>query len=80
MGGNIKDIILPRKRDKWNKRFGFVKTYSKLEVGKIISNVRNFKGLGRILGLTINEDSKRLSVSKGKITRVTEPEFNRYNI
>lgn len=36
----IVDIILPRKRDKRNKRFGFVKTTSELEAGKIILNAK----------------------------------------
>ncbi|KAK1389926.1 hypothetical protein POM88_018104 [Heracleum sosnowskyi] len=54
-GGNIKDIILPRKRDRWNNRFGFVKTVSEQEAGFIISNLKQYKGLGRILKMSINE-------------------------
>lgn len=30
LGGDIKDIILPKKRDILNKRYGFVKTSSEL--------------------------------------------------
>ncbi|KAK1389755.1 hypothetical protein POM88_017933 [Heracleum sosnowskyi] len=54
-GGEIKDIVLPRKRDKYNNRIGFVKTSSELEVGKIISNLKQLNGLGRILRMSINK-------------------------
>lgn len=69
MGGNVKDIILLRKRDKRNKRFGFVKTYSELEAGEIISNVKQFKGLGRILGLSINAIKEKISGSNGMVNQ-----------
>lgn len=39
-GGIVKDIILPRKRDKQNNMIGFVKTTCELEAGKIINNVK----------------------------------------
>lgn len=42
-GGDIKDISLPRKRDKMNNRIGFVKTNSELEAGRIISILKQFK-------------------------------------
>lgn len=63
LGGDIKDIILPKKRDKWNKRFGFVITKSELEAGAIISNLKQHRGLGRILRMTINDPDKRTSKS-----------------
>ncbi|KAK1359962.1 hypothetical protein POM88_044436 [Heracleum sosnowskyi] len=44
-GRQIKDIILPRKSDKRNKRIDFVKTPSELEAGRIISNLKQLKGL-----------------------------------
>lgn len=55
MGGTIKDIILPKRRDRRNNRYGFVKTTSELEADKIISNLKQFKGLGRILKMSINK-------------------------
>lgn len=60
MRGDIKDIILPKRRDIRNKRYGFVKTCSELEAGMIISNLKQFKGLGRILKMKINESKEEL--------------------
>lgn len=58
MGGVIKDIILPKKRDIRNKRYGFVKTCSELEAGWIILNLKQFKGLGHVLKMKINESKE----------------------
>lgn len=44
--GTILDIILPKKRDKRNQHFGFVKTTSETEAGWIINNVKEAGGLG----------------------------------
>ncbi|KAK1403677.1 hypothetical protein POM88_003282 [Heracleum sosnowskyi] len=57
--GNIKDTILPRKRDKRNKRFGFVKTISELEAGRIISNANEKGGLGAKIRKSINGDVRQ---------------------
>ncbi|KAK1394316.1 hypothetical protein POM88_013372 [Heracleum sosnowskyi] len=54
LGGNIIDIIFPRRRDRWNNCIGFVKTSSELEARKIISNLKQYKGLGRVLRMSIN--------------------------
>ncbi|KAK1361733.1 hypothetical protein POM88_046207 [Heracleum sosnowskyi] len=59
-GGVVKDIILPRKRDKRNQRYGFVKTISELEAGTIINNVKAFGGLGAKFRMTINQSQKAL--------------------
>ncbi|KAK1352858.1 hypothetical protein POM88_052696 [Heracleum sosnowskyi] len=53
--GQIKDIVLPKKRDKNNKRIGFIKTSTELEAGRIISNTKEFLGWGRRIILTINQ-------------------------
>lgn len=42
--GTIKDIILPRKRDKNGKRSGFIKTTSEKEAGIIINNAKEKEG------------------------------------
>ncbi|KAK1399306.1 hypothetical protein POM88_009169 [Heracleum sosnowskyi] len=52
--GEMKDIILPRKKDKRNQRFGFVKTYSELEAGRIITNVKERGGIGEKIRMNIN--------------------------
>lgn len=52
--GEIKDIILPMKRDRINKRIGFIKIVSKLEAGIIINTVKDKGGWGRRIGMTIN--------------------------
>ncbi|KAK1393875.1 hypothetical protein POM88_012931 [Heracleum sosnowskyi] len=66
-GGDIWDIILPRKRDRKGNRIGFVKTSSELESGRIISNLKQFKGLGRVLKMSINRPQEESVVKK--ITR-----------
>ncbi|KAK1363102.1 hypothetical protein POM88_038663 [Heracleum sosnowskyi] len=55
-GGKILDIILPRKRDKRNKSYGFVKTTTELEACSIISNLKQMKGLGRRLNMSVNKN------------------------
>ncbi|KAK1401457.1 hypothetical protein POM88_001062 [Heracleum sosnowskyi] len=47
------DIVLPTKRDKKNNMIGFVKTSSEEEAGRMISNVKQFKGLGQKLKMSI---------------------------
>lgn len=42
-----------------------------MEAGKIISNVRHFKGLGMILGLSINTNTKEMTVFKSQKRKVT---------
>ncbi|WOG83203.1 hypothetical protein DCAR_0102377 [Daucus carota subsp. sativus] len=54
--GKILDIILPRKRDKIGKRFGFIKTTSEREAGVIINNAKMDKELGRVIRMSINKD------------------------
>lgn len=55
--GKIQDIILPRKRDKLGKRYGFVKTFGGKEAGAIICNAKMDKSLGIKIKMSIN-DSK----------------------
>ncbi|KAL8131293.1 hypothetical protein AgCh_007282 [Apium graveolens] len=52
--GKVLDIILPRKRDKKGKRFGFVKTISELEAGTIILNAKENRGLGSKIKMSLN--------------------------
>lgn len=52
--GKILDIILPRKRDKKNKRYGFVHTVSIEEAGLIISNAKKKGGLSTRIKISIN--------------------------
>ncbi|KAL1832841.1 hypothetical protein ACET3Z_002492 [Daucus carota] len=52
--GNILDIILPKKRDRLGKRFGFVKTTDDKEAGAIICNAKQDKRLGSKISMTIN--------------------------
>lgn len=61
--GEVLDIILPRKRDKKNKRYGFVKTTSELEAGKIILNAKEKGGVAACIRMSINTLSKN---DKGK--------------
>lgn len=53
--GKVLDIILPRKRDKRNKRFGFIKTSSEEEAGLIILNAKEKGGLISRIRMRINE-------------------------
>ena len=62
--GVILDIILPRKRDKRGKIYGFVKTTSELEANTIILNVKVKGGLGSNIRMSLNE--KRLVEIKEK--------------
>lgn len=59
MVGFIKDIILSKKRNKLNNIYGFVKTSSEVEEGKIISNLKQFRRLRRILRMSINNNDKK---------------------
>lgn len=54
--GQILDIVLPKKRDKLGKRYGFIKTTSELEAGAIISNAKMDKRLGGRIGMQINKN------------------------
>lgn len=55
--GKVLDIILPRKRDKKNKRFGFVLTTSEEEAGLIIPNAKEKGGVDSRICMTINNQS-----------------------
>lgn len=57
--GTIVDINLPMKRDKRNKRYGFVKTTSESEAGEIILNVKEQGGLTTRIKMSINENVKQ---------------------
>lgn len=72
--GNVKDVILPRKRDKRNNRIGFIKVKNELEAGELINNIKQSKGLGRRLSLSINQESNK-EVSKTDLPnqRVSTP-------
>ncbi|KAK1347755.1 hypothetical protein POM88_055032 [Heracleum sosnowskyi] len=52
-GGQILDIILPKKTDKFGNRFGFVKTSSEKEARKIIDKLSGVKFLGKNLSVTL---------------------------
>lgn len=52
--GKVLDIILPRKRDQKNKRFGFVLTTSEEEAGLIILNAKEKGGLGARIRMSTN--------------------------
>lgn len=80
MGGTIKDIILPKRRDRRNHRYGFVKTTSELEAGKIISNLKQFKGLGRILKMSINKMEKAKVSGKISISPMVKSTKVRTNV
>lgn len=56
--GQIRDIILPRKRDRNGKRIGFVQTHSEKEAGAVISNAKMDKRLGRKIRMSINTREK----------------------
>ena len=56
--GQIKDIILPRKRDRSRKRFGFIKTTTEREAGAIISNAKMDRKLGSKIKMTINNSKE----------------------
>lgn len=56
--GQIKDIVLPRRRYKNNKRIGFIKTTSELEAGIIINNAKEKDGWGRRIIISINKVSQ----------------------
>lgn len=67
--GIIMDVILPRKRDKKNKRYGFVKTTSELEAGTIILNAKEKGGLAARIRMSIldkNLPRKRINPTMGK--------------
>lgn len=53
--GKVLDIILPSKRDKRNKRFGFIKTSSEEEAGLIIIIAKEKGGLLSSIRMRINE-------------------------
>lgn len=68
--GEVVDVILSRKKDKFNNRFGFVKTTNEEEAGKLISNVKKCKGLGMKMKMSINSPKvsadPRFGVEKAK--------------
>ena len=53
--GRIIDIVLPKKRDKRGKRFGFVKTTDEKEAGAIINNAKMDRKLGSKIRMSIND-------------------------
>lgn len=59
------DIILPRKRDKKGKRYGFVQTISEKEAGVIISNAKMDKRIGSKIRMSINNSN---GTTKGEIS------------
>lgn len=48
------DIVLPRKRDKNNVRYGFVKTITEEEAGKLILNAKSKGGWAAKIRIIIN--------------------------
>ncbi|KAL8135472.1 hypothetical protein AgCh_010204 [Apium graveolens] len=75
----VLDIILPRKRNKRGKRFGFVKTTSELKAGTIILNAKEKGGLCSKIKMSLNErtmrkehdvwDKKMLNFSKETVSK-----------
>lgn len=58
------DIILPKKRDRLGKRYGFVKTMDEREAGAIICNAKQDKRLGGKISMTINGKNENFSSHK----------------
>lgn len=58
--GKIKDIILPRKRDRNGKRFGFIKVANEDEVGLIINNAKEKGGLVNRIAMSINKGTRKI--------------------
>lgn len=63
--GKIIDIILPRKRDRNGKRYGFVKTTTELEAGAIINNAKMEKKLGSRISMSLNKVARGVQVGYG---------------
>lgn len=61
--GKIKDIILPRKRDKNGKRIGFIKVVSEIEPGLVISNVKEKGSLTSRIVMSINSSQKKVDIN-----------------
>lgn len=68
--GKVFDIIFPRKRDKRNSRFGFVKTSTELEAGLIINNAKEKGGLGLKIKTSINPPKKVLHQEADKSVKI----------
>ncbi|KAK1360355.1 hypothetical protein POM88_044829 [Heracleum sosnowskyi] len=58
--GKVKDIILPRKKDRNGRRIGFIKTTNELEAGTIICNAKEKGGFARKIYMRINNDGRKL--------------------
>lgn len=58
--GNIKDFILPRKKDRYGWRIDFIKTSSRGAAGKLIKLVVGSRLMGSILkaDFSMNKDIK----------------------
>lgn len=52
--GDVRDIILSGKRDRNNKKFGFIKIISESKAGIIIVNANEICGIGARLDFSIN--------------------------
>lgn len=61
--GKIKDIILPRKRDKYGNRIGFLVAENSCEADKLISSLNNKMVRSKQLYLTRAKDRKGASNS-----------------
>lgn len=57
-GGRITDVTLPRKRDKFQNRIGFVKVESEQEAFNILENLQGRPLLGNIIHLSIARKPK----------------------
>lgn len=61
--GHIKDIVLPRKRDKFGNRIGFIKTGGENVARKIIDNLNGKTFMGAKLHITLAKPNRRSSQS-----------------
>lgn len=63
----MKDIILPRKKDKNNNRFGFVVAMNNKEAGKILMDLKNKKFENQKLYMAFEKSKKDKGVKGEKV-------------
>ncbi|KAK1379692.1 hypothetical protein POM88_026436 [Heracleum sosnowskyi] len=73
--GKVNDIILPRKRDKNNRRYGFIKTDNELEAGILVNNAKEQGGWGRRITMILNTIKEKME-DTGKHKKCAEAEQN----
>lgn len=68
-GWRIRDIILPKKRDKTNTRYGFVKMFNKNEVPDFIRRFNGYFFKGCALRMDVAVKNKNLSKPSSTVVR-----------